>query len=349
MPYRLSLSSAANIGAAMTLHGTPSNLLVSTVAYDLISWQEFFVNLLLPSASASIINCVLLLLFYRSELLYSSARVASNSEQSYQMILLQDESQDEDQNNKDDIALGQTSTDTCWSTWPKRRSILQIFGIVAFVNGFCAGLDFQRVFIAAGAYFMVLSLYNRKYSSAGHGTNDDSGDEAGDQVSTRAQYDYFTLVKQLGQFLIVGSLNDTGVPQLVVFNATALVDHCDYDLLYGFCQITFLIIIAAASTMFSSMAVVQMAAAYLPYSPPYAWAQTSFAANIAGNLAVFGSSTHYTIGDQFSKTTGKSSPMTFRRYALFGFFSGLLSLFVGTWLLSSFHSLFECSMRLGEC
>jgi len=344
MPYLLSLSTAANIGSAMTLTGTPSNLLVSTLNYDPISWQEFANNLLLPMLSASIINFILIMLFHRSELFYGSAS-ASNSEQVYEMIGVKETDEECNEEGQEDYVVSGEVSDT-WSIW----SILQLVGIGASIFCFAAGLDIQKVSIGLGVCMMVLALFNRRYYQGG--TANSQGDDdvsGGDQVSTRVQqFDYSILIVQLGQFLMVGSLNDTGVPQAAFM--LMMGDRCVEVATRGLCLYRYVMVIAAASTIFSSLGVVQMSAATFPYWSPYNWVQTSFAANIAGNLAIMrGTSAHRTAGDQFSRTTGKSSPMTLRSYTLFGLVSGLLSLVVGTYLLSNFHSIAECSERLGEC
>lgn len=352
MPYLLSLSTAANIGSAMTLTGTSSNLLIATLPYDPISWPDFSNNLLLPMVVSSIMNFLLIVIFYRSELFHGSPG-ASSSEQVYEMIEAKgtDEECNEEKQDGDYIVAGELSGGR--SLW----SMLQVFVVGAFFICFAAGLDIRKVSIGLGACMVILAVCNRRYYSGGSSSStadhpaDNHGDgngEGEDQASSRIKFDYWILISQLGRFLIVGSFNDTGIPQFS-FNRTLALDRCAELPTTELCLYRFVVAIAALSTLFSSLGVVQMSAATFPYATPYDWAQVSFAANMGGNLAVFGSSSHYTMGDQFAKRTGKSSPITFRSYAIFGVVSGLLSLFMGTYLLSYFHTLPECSARIGEC
>ncbi|KAL3935360.1 MAG: hypothetical protein SGBAC_009104 [Bacillariaceae sp.] len=349
MPYLLSLSTAANIGSAMTLTGTSSNLLIATLPFDPISWLDFSNNLLLPMIVSSIMNFLLIMIFYRSELFHGSPG-ASSSGQVYEMIEAKgaDEECNEEEQEGDYIVAGELPGG--WSLW----STLQVLVVGAFFTCFAAGLNIQKVSTGLGACMMILAFCNRRYYSGGSSSstannqadNHDENGEGADRASSRIEFDYWILITQLGRFLIVGSFNDTGIPQFT-FNLT--MDRCAEQMTNELCLYPFVVVIAALSTLFSSLGVVQMSAATFPYATPYDWVQVSFAANMGGNLAVYGSSSHYTMGDQFAKRTGKPSPRTFRSCAIFGAVSGLLSLFMGTYLLSYFHTLPQCSVSLGEC
>lgn len=341
MPYLLSLSTAANIGSAMTVTGTLSNLLVSTLAYDQISWPEFANNLLLPVASASIINFILIAMVYRSELFCKSTQ-SSDSEQVYEMVGTNDTDEERHEPSCEYAAADEEQRED-WSAW----SILQLVLVAVYVICFVAGMNVLLVSMGAGICMMIVFICNRIHYH-GKSVVPQSEEVDGDQVSTTpVAFDYGILVTHLGQFIIVGSFNDTGVPQMAL--NWMLFSNCSEQITQGLCLYWFVGVVAGLSTIFSSASTIQMFAAILPYSSPYEWVQVSFAANMAENLALSRSSTHFMVGDQFARATGKSTPMTIRSFGLLGLVSGSLSLLVGAYLLANFHFVPECSERLGEC
>ena len=53
--------------------GNPQNILIVSLAYDDISWTEFSSNMILPVTAASIINAVMLFMYYSGELFPGSS------------------------------------------------------------------------------------------------------------------------------------------------------------------------------------------------------------------------------------------------------------------------------------
>jgi hypothetical protein len=75
--------------------------------------------------------------------------------------------------------------------------------------------------------------------------------------------------------------------------------------------------------------------------------QVSFSATIAGNLTMLGSAANMIVAFQAAKVGDRT--FTSERHAPFGIPSTLLSLYVGTFLLTMVHFSPECSIKLGTC
>lgn len=56
VPYLLSLATTANVGSALTMTGSPQNILIVSLACDDIGWAEFASNMVLPIIAATVIN-----------------------------------------------------------------------------------------------------------------------------------------------------------------------------------------------------------------------------------------------------------------------------------------------------
>merc|ERR1712113_1096402 len=128
--------------------------------------------------------------------------------------------------------------------------------------------------------------------------------------TTLTEVDYGLLMLFIGQFILIGSFDDTGVPQSFFF------------LTMGDC--------AAQMT-----------------SVPCVWMQVSFSATIAGNLTMLGSAANMIVAFQAAKVGDRS--FTSERHAPFGIPSTILALYAGTFLLTVVHFSPECSVKLGTC
>jgi Na+/H+ antiporter NhaD/arsenite permease-like protein len=162
--------------------------------------------------------------------------------------------------------------------------------------------------------------------------------------TTLTEVDYGLLMLFIGQFLLIGSFDDTGVPQ-GFFNFT--MGKCADQMTSVPCVYWFVMIITILSNIASNVPVCQMLAATFPYASPYDWLQVSFSATIAGNLTMLGSAANMIVAFQAAKVGDRT--FTSERHAPFGIPSTLLCLYAGTALLSTFHFSPECSERLGEC
>ena len=162
--------------------------------------------------------------------------------------------------------------------------------------------------------------------------------------TTLTEVDYGLLLLFIGQFLLIGSFDDTGVPQ--AFFAITMGD-CAYQMTDVPCVYWFVMIITILSNVASNVPVCQMLAATFPYATPYQWMQVSFSATIAGNLTMLGSAANMIVAFQAAKVGDRS--FTSERHAPFGIPSTLVSLYAGTALLTAVHFSPDCSVKLGTC
>jgi len=366
LPYLLSLATTANTGSALTLTGNPQNILIVSLAYDDIGWLEFAGNMVLPVIAASLINALMLFAYYASELFPGSSGFIENcgilftgnrtpemlaqEHAYYARQAAQKEGQDEE------VSSG-------WSMW----SIIQIIIIVTFLVFFACGFDVSVVSISAGCILMCIAAYKREkfdprpentdYDAEGNPlppkkTYDLDGNEiqpeeeelVTESETTLTEVDYGLLMLFIGQFILIGSFNDTGVPQ-EFFRLT--MGSCAGQMTAVPCLYWFVLIITILSNIASNVPVVQMLAATFPYATPYDWLQVSFSATVAGNLTMLGSAANMIVAFQAAKVGDRT--FTSERHAPFGIPSTIVSLYAGTFLLATFHYIPECSEKLGRC
>ena len=367
LPYLLSLATTANIGSALTMTGNPQNILIVSLAYDDIGWTDFFINMLIPVTAATLINAAMMFVYYGSELFPGSAGFFENVGIMFMgnrtpEMLAQEHAfyarQAAARENKD-----VENASEGWSVWSKIQAVIVLIFLVFFACGF----DVCVVSICAGAVLMVIASYKRQhydpkpssfqYDEEGNPlppkkTYDMDGNEiepeeeelVTESETTLTEVDYGLLMLFIGQFLLIGSFDDTGVPQ-AFFNFT--MAGCADQMAEGICVYWFVTIVTILSNVASNVPVCQMLAATFPYATPYEWLQVSFSATIAGNLTMLGSAANMIVAFQAAKVGDRT--FTSERHAPFGFPSTLLCLYVGTFLLATFHTAKECSERLNEC
>jgi len=365
MPYLLSLATTANIGSALTMTGNPQNILIVSLAYDDIGWIEFASNMFIPVIAATIINSTMMFVYYGSELFPGSSGIAENfgimfmGNRTPEMLAQEHAYYARQANNKE----AQEEVIHGWSVWSRA----QAFVVLLFLIFFAAGFDVCVVSICAGAILMVLASYKRQHYDPKPSTvqYDDDGnplppkktyDMDGNEIepeeeelvteseTTLTEVDYGLLMLFIGQFLLIGSFDDTGVPQ-GFFNLT--MGKCANQMAEGACVYWFVMIVTVLSNIASNVPVCQMLAATFPYASPYEWLQVSFSATIAGNLTMLGSAANMIVAFQAAKVGDRT--FTSERHAPFGIPSTLLCLYAGTFLLATVHFAPECSVRLGEC
>jgi Na+/H+ antiporter NhaD/arsenite permease-like protein len=365
LPYLLSLATTANIGSALTMTGNPQNILIVSLAYDDIGWIEFATNMFLPVLAATLINSAMMFIYYGAELFPGSSGISENFGIMFMgnrtpEMLAQEHAyyarQASGKEIKQEIHDG-------WTIWSK----LQAFIVVVFLFFFAAGFDVCVVSICAGAILMVVSSYKRQHYDPKPSTThyDDDGnplppkktyDMDGNEIepeeeelvteseTTLTEVDYGLLMLFIGQFLLIGSFDDTGVPQLF-FNTT--MGGCASQMAEGICVYWFVAIVTILSNVASNVPVCQMLAATFPYATPYEWLQVSFSATVAGNLTMLGSAANMIVAFQAAKVGDRT--FTSERHAPFGIPSTILCLYAGTFLLTTFHNAPECSYKLGDC
>lgn len=365
LPYLLSLATTANIGSALTITGNPQNILIVSLAYDDIGWLEFAINQFLPVCAATIINIAMMFVYYGAELFPGSSGVAENigilffGNRTPEMLAQEHAYYARQSAAKE----GFEEESSGWTMWSK----LQVLIVISFLICFGVGLDVCVVSICAGAILMVVAAYKRQhydprpdnvqYDHEGNPlppkkTYDMDGNEiepeeeelVTESETTLTEVDYGLLMLFIGQFLLIGSFDDTGVPQ-AFFNVS--MGKCAQQMTEGPCVYWFVMIITILSNVASNVPVCQMLAATFPYATPYDWLQVSFSATIAGNLTMLGSAANMIVAFQAAKVGDRT--FTSERHAPFGIPSTIICLYAGTFLLATFHTAPECSERLGTC
>jgi len=368
LPYLLSLATTANIGSALTMTGNPQNILIVTLAYDDISWMEFASNMVLPVLSAIIINTSMMFMYYGKELFPGSTGLRENiaiifAGSRTPEMLAQEHAWYARQaaiNEGNQIVVEE---DSGWTIWSK----IQVLITLVFLAFFMLGYDVCVVSITAGSLLMVVAAYKRQhydpkpemceydedgnampakkvYDMDGNEIQAEEEELVTESETTLTEVDYGLLMLFIGQFILIGSFDDTGVPQSFFF---LTMGECADQMTSVPCVYWFVMIVTILSNLASNVPVVQMLAATFPYASPYDWIQVSFSATIAGNLTMLGSAANMIVAFQAAKVGDRT--FTSERHAPFGIPSTLVCLYVGTWLLTLVHFSPECSVKLGEC
>ena len=362
LPYLLSLATTANIGSALTMTGNPQNILIVSLAYDDISWIEFASNMVLPVIGASLVNTIMMFVYYGKELFPGSSGTMENfaimffGSKTPEIVALENQHQAHLAQNPEEDFGG-------WTLWSK----LQIVITVLFLICFAMGYDVCVVSICAGCVLMVVNAYKHQhydprpdtteydaegnplppkkmYDMDGNEIEPEEEELITESETILTEVDYGLLLLFIGQFLLIGSFDDTGVPQKFF---ALLMGDCAAQMTSVPCVYLFVIIITILSNIASNVPVCQMLAATFPYATPYDWMQVSFSATIAGNLTMLGSAANMIVAFQAAKVGDRS--FTSERHAPFGIPSTLLSLYLGTLLLTLVHFAPECSEKLGTC
>jgi Na+/H+ antiporter NhaD/arsenite permease-like protein len=367
IPYLLSLATTANIGSGLTMTGNPQNILIVSLAYDDIGWIEFFSNMILPVIAGTIINAAMIFMYYASELFPGSSGFSENfgimfgGNRTPEMLAQEHAyyARQAAANEGKDAVVEVHG----WSLWSR----IQVIVTTLFLICFACGLDVCVTSSCAGAILMCVSAYKRQhydpkpdnseydadgnvvptkktYDMDGNEIQPDEEELVTESETTLTEVDYGLLMLFIGQFILIGSFDDTGVPQ-AFFNVT--MGGCAEKMTEGACVYWFVMIITILSNVASNVPVCQMLAATFPYASPYDWLQVSFSATVAGNLTMLGSAANMIVAFQAAKVGDRT--FTSERHAPFGIPSTLLVLYAGTYLLATFHFSPDCSVKLGEC
>jgi len=368
LPYLLSLATTANIGSALTMTGNPQNILIVALAYDDIGWTEFASNMVLPVFAASILNAGMMFVYYGSELFPGSSGLGQNlgimfgGNRTPEMLAQEhayyakQAAAKEASGEVDEVQVG-------WSIWSK----IQVVIVIAFLGCFASGLDVDVTSVCAGAILMVIAAYKRQhydpkpdnteYDADGNPlppkkTYDMDGNEiepeeeelVTESETTLTEVDYGLLMLFIGQFILIGSFDDTGVPQRFFY---ITMGDCAEQMTSVPCVYWFVMIVTILSNVASNVPVCQMLAATFPYATPYDWMQVSLSATLAGNLTMLGSAANMIVAFQAAKVGDRT--FTSERHAPFGIPSSIIGLYAGTFLLTMVHFSPECSVKLGDC
>jgi len=369
LPYLLSLATTANIGSGLTMTGNPQNILIVSLAYDDISWAEFASNMILPVLAATILNTIIMFIYYGSELFPGSSGLLENfgimfgGNRTPEMLAQEHAYYARKAAAKEAGAVVEDVDDGSWTMWSR----IQVLIVIAFLAFFACGYDVCVVSISAGAVLMVIAAYKRQhydpkpdrteydaegnplppkklYDMDGNEIEPEEEELVTESETTLTEVDYGLLMLFIGQFLLIGSFDDTGIPQAFFF---ATMGDCAGQMTTVPCVYWFVMIVTILSNVASNVPVVQMLAATFPYATPYDWMQVSFSATIAGNLTMLGSAANMIVAFQAAKVGDRT--FTSERHAPFGIPSTLICLYVGTWLMTMVHFSPECSVKLGTC
>jgi len=363
LPYLLSLATTANIGSALTMTGNPQNILIVSLAYDDISWLEFASNMVLPVIAATIVNVFFMFAYYSKELFPGSSGMMENmsilfiGSKTPEIIALENAHQAKLASHPEII------DESGWTLWSK----LQVIVTCIFLLCFGLGYDVCVVSICAGCVLMVINAYKHQhydprpdtteydvegnplppkkmYDMDGNEIEPEEEELITESETILTEVDYGLLLLFIGQFLLIGSFDDTGVPQTFF---AILMGDCAAQMTAVPCVYLFVTIVMILSNIASNVPVCQMLAATFPYATPYDWMQVSFSATIAGNLTMLGSAANMIVAFQAAKVGDRS--FTSERHAPFGIPSTILALYLGTFLLTLVHFSPECSVKLGTC
>jgi Na+/H+ antiporter NhaD/arsenite permease-like protein len=368
LPYLLSLATTANTGSALTMTGNPQNILIVSLAYDDISWVEFASNMVLPVLASTVLNTIMMFVYYGSELFPGSSGLFENMGIMFAgnrtpEMLAQEHAYYARKAAAKEAGYEEDVGDGSWSMWSR----LQVIVVVGFLIFFALGYDVCVVSICAGAVLMVIASYKRQhydprpdrteydaegnplppkkvYDMDGNEIEPEEEELVTESETTLTEVDYGLLMLFIGQFLLIGSFDDTGVPQAFFF---ATMGDCADQMTSVPCVYWFVMIVTILSNVASNVPVVQMLAATFPFATPYDWMQVSFSATIAGNLTMLGSAANMIVAFQAAKVGDRT--FTSERHAPFGIPTTLVCLYVGTWLMTMVHFSPECSVKLGEC
>lgn len=356
IPYLLSLATTANIGSALTMTGNPQNILITALAYDDMTWLGFSANMVLPVIAGTAINASMILVYYRAELFPGASSMAEalgmmvTGSKSSEMLLLERAYAAKQQ------AEGGVAA-TSWTVWSKVQVVLMVLLLLLFA----AGLDVSVVCISIGLTLMTLNAWKRRsfdpkvesedVEKKQFDVNGNEIVEEKQEVSmvteselTLTEVDYGLLLLFIGQFLLIGSFDDTGVPQAFFYGA---MGECAKNMTGVPCVYWFVALITLLSNIASNVPICQMLAASFPYATNYEWMQVSFSATVAGNLTMMGSAANMIVSFQACKVGDRT--FTSERHAPFGIPSTIFVLYAGTAIMTVFHFAQNCSVGLGEC
>jgi Na+/H+ antiporter NhaD/arsenite permease-like protein len=359
MPYMLALATAANIGSAATMTGNPQNILISALSYDDIEWLEFLSNMILPVIVGTAINSTMLFVYYRAELfpgstgLMEAFGIMVAGSKTPEMLAQERGFYARQAADPAGVTLSETISVWSWA---------QIMVVIGFLVGFAGGFDVSTVCISAGLVLMTLTAWKRQsfdpkpelgyeemekkkqVDTNGQEIEGEEEEMITESETNLTEVDYGLLLLFIGQFLLIGSFDDTGLPQ-AFFNVS--MGSCVNDLTGGACVYWFVTIVTVLSNIASNVPICQMLAASFPMATRYEWLQVSLSATIAGNLTMLGSAANMIVAFQAAKVGDRT--FTSERHAPFGIPSTVFCLYAGAAILTYIHFTPNCSVKLGEC
>lgn len=361
LPYLLGLATTANIGSALTMTGNPQNILIAALSYDELHWLNFAANMLLPVVFGTWYNTTLMMIYYKAELFPGNTGVVNallmmiNGHRTPEMVELENEYYvRKSESNEVELPPGLTM-------WGK----IQVAIVIGFLACFAGGLDISTTVITTGCVLMLVTSWKRRDFDSKEVPLDENGevipakktyDVDGNEIeaepetildeseTTLTEVDYGLLLLFIGQFILIGSFDDTGIPQ--AFFAISM-GGCADNMTDSPCVYWLVTIVVLLSNVASNVPICQMLAATFPYATPYDWMQVSFSATIGGNLTMLGSAANMIVAFQAAKVGDRT--FTSERHAPFGIPSTCGVLYAGTFIMNYINFAPHCSERLGTC
>jgi hypothetical protein len=351
-PGDILIRAGASIGSALTLHGNLHNLLiVLCLAYDGddIQWLEFLANLALPIPG--VLLCCLPPIFLSDWSGCFSFSEAAHHEDYATVstkldLTLEEENGIELQGNANSIETGgdhiateyskpactttteddntedetddaesvEIRTDSCFTS-ARFVALCLVFMIIGYAAG-------GNVLPVTGVVVMIL-LWVGRHATSPAVTVD----------PVFCQLDYEPLFTYIGVALLTLAWTATGVPQnLFLF----LPEECQW--LSPNCKFEFGLIQYVMGVLISPTAAAFVFEGTLPFAAPYDWLQVSFALSMA-----------YVTRSIIPPLMRKWPTPSRLRSLFLAMVLLIMFLGIGTFLLATFHSTYECSKRLGEC
>mmetsp|Transcript_2890 Transcript_2890/g.3385 ORF Transcript_2890/g.3385 Transcript_2890/m.3385 type:complete len:575 (+) Transcript_2890:41-1765(+) len=206
--------------------------------------------------------------------------------------------------------------------------------VLLMVVAFVVGLAADSVAFFAGILLLVFFAVRKGRERKKEGGK--VGDDVESDVILSTKVDYPLLLLFVGQFVMVGTVVETGLPT-AAFQAT-LGAKCGEDLL-GECLPLFLAVVLIFSNTLSNVPLMILLKPFVELT--YAnssdfgvWTMTAWSATVAGNFTMIGSAANLIVASQaqregyFGFTSG--------RHLKFGFISTLVILPVGAYVMEYF-------------
>ena len=151
------------------------------------------------------------------------------------------------------------------------------------------------------------------------------------QNTSSENVDYELALAHGCEIVLVSSLNDTGVPQSLVYS---LMGKCVYKMTAGACIYNFAAVISLFGITTSRTSTAYMIAATIPYGDPYDWMQVSLVTSLVGGLC----------WAPYAKPAIDHVHM-----CIYLVITASLTIGLGVFLLQGFHTSPECSQKLADC
>jgi hypothetical protein len=350
-----SLYQSSLLGATATLTGSMSNIVVLTAMYDGFGYLDFFSNMLLPVAfSLAVVHAVgyVLHIASKNSSKGESAGITTSSVSNEGKNLVGEivglGEMPDPENECDEKCPLEESLDSsksgCFNVL-RRVLLVLMFLLLAF------DCDILIVSLSSALCFVFVENWDRHYENSAKGSTGpvrrDNCEPPTAHTSSEAktpvrdflsEVDYKQLVYWMAQFIIVGALNDTGLPGQ--FFSVAL-GNCADSPFYGLCLAKSASVLWLVFLAVSPVSGILMMAAIFPFLSPYQWIHVAWIASMASRPDLFVNSV--VENAQPLQTVSKW------KHTLLNVLLSLICMYGGIALISVVNFSPDCSIKLGEC